>query len=129
MAKLNLRLALVAFLIICIFTALDYAGHKYLEKNNDLEQVPGAYYKNKVIFGSLLLFIGVFVVDWLRKKNTYLDRPYYKASVLALFVILLLQLRYLYQGYFGTFHLYVIVLHYFALMPLIYFTQKWRYLE
>lgn len=124
MVKLSMSLILAVVLVTLIFTGLDYAGHLYLEKNASLEVVPSTYYTNKIIFGSALLLIGVFFIDWLSKKYPILERPYYRTSALTLFVILLLQLRYAYQGYSLHFHILVLGLHYLALGIPLYFAEK-----
>ena len=113
---------IAVIVIISAFTLLDYLGHQYLQKNSGLDVVPQQYYTNKIIYGSILLFVGVMFIDKITNPSGYL-RVFWLTSI----VVLLLQSRY-YSSYSPKFNQYVLVLHYLALAPLIYLAQEKKYI-
>lgn len=105
-----IRRFVLVFAAILLFTGLDYLGHAYLEKNHSLEQVPQDYYKNKLIYGTIILFFA----SYLHKKGI---------SIVTLITILALQLQY-FKYYSATFNIYVLVLHYISLGLILYLFRK-----
>lgn len=124
MAKISIKLLIAVVVVILAFTLIDYAGHKYLEKNASLEQVPSNYFTNKIIFGSILLLGAI----WFFGRYYPTIGGYYKTSLISGSTVLLLQLRYLYYGYSLRFHAIVLAMHYLILATLVYFADRKRYL-
>ena len=75
-------------IILVIGTVLDYFVHS-LSPHFD---VPGYYFRNKIIFGILYGLIAL----WLFKRVTNLNL---KAVLFSLFISIILQTRYLIEGY------------------------------
>lgn len=113
---------IAVIVVISAFTLLDYLGHQYLEKNSGLDVVPQQYYTNKIFYGSIILLVGILFIDKFANLSVY---P--KTFLLTSIVVLLLQARY-YSAYSQKFNQYVLILHYAALAPLIYFAQERRLL-
>lgn len=78
---------LIVVIIIAVFTFIDYLFHLLSEEY----AVPGYYYRNKMIFGTIIGFI------------TYLftakAKPVTRAIIFSAAVSILLQLRYYLEGY------------------------------
>ena len=113
---------ITSLIVILIFTAVDYISHQYLEKNYQLEKVPYAYYQNKVIFGTILLVIAVFLSKQLH-LNTY---PLIFA--VTAFVVIGLQFNY-YSTYSSKFNYIVLLLHYAILGSLLYYSKEKGYIS
>lgn len=105
-------------IIILIFTHMDFIGHRILQSQYNLEIVPQNYYINKIIYGTLILTIAIFLWDrgYIRFSNTI----YGKTFVLSTITVLALQLRY-YNLYSSRFNIVVIILHYVILASLLYY--------
>lgn len=123
MTELSIKLIFAAFLIIILFTIADYMGHYYLEKNYELEKVPDTYYRNKIIYGFIILILTLLIIDKTINTTSYNTRIFVISSI----VVILLQLRY-YYTYSPQFNYSVLVLHYLILIPLVYYFQKKEYI-
>ena len=125
MARLSFKLIMLVALIIGIFTAADYVGHKILENSAGLVEVPSKYYVNKLLYGIPILLITILLLDKLNFQSFRRDWP--RAFVLATITVLALQIRYA-QLYSSKFNYWIIALHYIILTPTIFFVSR-RYPE
>ena len=122
MKKINFKKLVIIFLIILgiilVFTLVDYITHSLSEEY----AVPGYYYRNKVIFGTL---IGLITYILIRKLKWY-----YKAVIFSAVVSTLLQARYYIEGYAKDFVLLFLGLHFLMLIviSLIVFRAGKKYL-
>ena len=83
----TIRIFLIVFGIILLFTLIDFFIHKL---SNEYD-VPSYYFRNKVIFGTL---IGFFSYLFVRKQKLLV-----KSLVFSAIVSVLLQTRYYLEGY------------------------------
>ena len=83
----TIRIFLIVFGIILPFTLIDFFIHKL---SNEYD-VPGYYFRNKVIFGTL---IGFFSYLFVRKQKLWV-----KSLAFSAIVSVLLQTRYYLEGY------------------------------
>ncbi|MDP1695533.1 MAG: hypothetical protein Q8L29_01315 [archaeon] len=116
MVKSKVRITFKSFLIILgiilLFTATDYAIHSLSEEY----AVPNYYYKNKVIFGSIIGFVAYILI---RNKN-----PFPKSLIFSTTVAILLQIRYFLEGYPLDFVIEFLFIHFAILLVLSYITFK-----
>ena len=109
MRKLNLKNILIIFAailtLITIFSIIDYFAHSL----SDEYSVPGRYFANKMIFGTLIAFFSYLVV---RNKSLVVK----SLSVSAL-TSLLLQARYFIEGYSVEFVILFLLIHFLILLP------------
>lgn len=99
-------------LAVVIFTVADAFLHFLLEGLGIVEGVPfPSYYVNKLVFGTLI----ALVILWFWVRAGYPSFGLSRVSFLSWATILLLQVRYAYQGYSGLFHLIFIPAHFAAL--------------
>lgn len=94
---------IVVFLAIVIFTLFDYLIHSI----SDGFSVPDRYFRNKIIYGTLIGFVAYFFI---RKFN-----PINKALIFSAAVAILLQIRYLLEGYSIKFVLLFLGIHFIVL--------------
>lgn len=110
--KINLvnwiLIALTIFIIILIFTAIDY----YIHTLNEKYSVPDYYFKNKIIFGTLMGFITYSLI---KKK---IKTPLIKSFIFSAIISILLQIRYYLEGYPKIFVFEFLIFHFLILFPL-----------
>ena len=103
----NLIVAFLAvFGVILLFTIADYFVHSLKSDYS----VPPRYFTNKIIFGTL---IGFFACLLVKKWNLFAGSIFFSAAV-----SILLQLRYLLEGYPLGFVFLFLGLHFIILLPL-----------
>lgn len=91
---------LVSAILVGIFTALDWLFHYFVEGFG----VPHSYFYNKLWIGFVLFFVILTIVDNLK-------RSWLKALIVALFVTLPLQLRYIFI-YDALWNITIVLLHF-----------------
>jgi len=101
-----LEIFLLILVIIVVFALFDYFFHSL----SDEYSVPQRYFKNKIIYGTL---IGLAVYFLTRKFE-----PLKRALVFSAIVSVLLQLRYFLEGYPLDFVLLFLGIHFVILMVL-----------
>lgn len=102
----------VIFGIIIIFAGLDYLAHTVSQEYS----VPLYYFRNKIIFGTLIGFIAYLIF---RKKPLFT-----KSLLVSLSVSVLLQIRYYIEGYPIDFVLLFLGIHFIILLPVSYIIFK-----
>ena len=111
--ELSLKKIIYSFItvlvIILIFTFIDYLFHQ-LSNGYD---VPGYYYKNKIIYGTIIGFLAYL----LTRKQKLLT----KALVFSAGVSIILQIRYYLEGYPLDFVLLFLGIHFVILLAV-----SWR---
>lgn len=100
----TIRIFLVVFGIILIFAMIDFLIHKL---SNEYD-VPGYYFRNKVIFGTL---IGFFSYLFIRKQKLWV-----KSLAFSILVSVLLQTRYYLEGYPADFVFLFLGIHFAILL-------------
>ena len=116
----SLSILVLILIIILIFTLIDIFVHSLSEEY----AVPDYYYRNKIIFGTLIGFITYFFV----KKKKLLT----KSLIFSAVVSILLQIRYFLEGYSKLFVFEFLVLHFLMLFPvslIIFKTLENRFLK
>ncbi|MBI2043903.1 hypothetical protein HYT24_00890 [Candidatus Pacearchaeota archaeon] len=107
--KINLKYYLKVFVlvlaIIIVFTVIDYIVHSLHESL----AVPGYYFRNKIIFGTLIGF-GTYLFI---KNMKVMPR----AIVFSAVVATLLQVRYFFEGYPLWFVFSFLALHFLMVFP------------
>ena len=101
--KKYISIFLVIFLIILIFTFIDFLIHSLKEGWS----VPDYYFRNKIIFGSIIGLITYFFV-----KN---KRLLIKSLIFSVVVSILLQIRYFLEGYSIKFVIEFLAIHFIIL--------------
>jgi len=94
---------LIILLIILLFTLGDYFMHLL----KDEYSVPSYYFKNKLIFGTI---IGSFVFIFIRKMNLLK-----KSLIFSLLISIFLQIRYFLEGYSKDFVFLFLFIHFLIL--------------
>lgn len=110
--KKILVLFLVNLVIILLFTLFDYIIHSLSEEY----AVPSYYFRNKIIFGTI---IGFIVLMFTNKLN-----PSKKALLFSLVVSTLLQVRYYLEGYPKKFVFEFLFIHFIILLSISFFVLK-----
>jgi len=109
MRRVNYRGLFLAFLIIFItilvFTAIDY----YVHTLSPEYAVPGYYFTNKIIFGTIIAFVAYYFV---RKKVFW-----QKGLIISAVTSILLQVRYFLEGYSRDFVFEFLLFHFLMLLP------------
>ncbi len=109
MARINYGKILIVFFIllltIFIFTAIDYYFHTLSEEY----AVPGYYFTNKIIFGTIIAFIAYYFV----RKMAF----WKKSLIISAVTSVLLQARYYLEGYPKDFVLEFMLFHFLMLLP------------
>lgn len=95
----------VTLMIILIFAGVDYLIHSL---SNEYD-VPSYYYRNKIIFGTLIGYLSYLLFQ---KKSVVV-----KSLSVSLFVSVLLQVRYFIEGYPLDFVLLFLLIHFIILLP------------
>ncbi len=107
--QLNFRSLIFVFLsvfvVILIFTFIDYFAHSLSEEYS----VPFWYFRNKVIFGTIIGFIAYLLV---RNKGLFARALAFSSSV-----SILLQARYFLEGYALDFVVLFLFVHFIILLP------------
>ena len=108
-SKFNLKnifsIFIAVLLIILVFAFIDYLIHSLSAEYS----VPSYYFRNKIIFGTLIGFFSLLVL----RKLKFLP----KALAFSAIVSILLQIRYFYEGYPLNFVLEFLVIHFIILFP------------
>lgn len=105
------------FLLISAFTSIDIIYHTLYEKNFNLYVVPLSYYLNKIIVGFFLGVLAYYIINYWLKWTKY---SYKKISAFSLFIVVILQLRYITTGHFTLFQNFVVgFAHYIILMGIL----------
>lgn len=97
---------LAVFAVILIFAFIDFLIHSSSEEY----AVPSYYFRNKIIFGTI---IGLIAYYFIRRT-----RPLAKALLFSAAVSILLQIRYFLEGYPIKFVIEFLVIHFAILLPL-----------
>lgn len=97
---------LIILLIILLFTLGDYFMHLIKEEYS----VPSYYFRNKIIFGTL---IGFLTLLFIRKM-----KPLKKSLIFSLTISVLLQIRYFLEGYSKNFVFTFLLIHFLILFPI-----------
>lgn len=100
------------FALILIFAAVDYYIHSLSEEY----AVPGYYFRNKIIFGTI---IGMITLWFSRKLPAFK-----KALTFSAVVAVLLQIRYYLEGYPKSFVFEFLFIHFAILIVVSYITFK-----
>jgi len=108
-----LYLLLISLIIICIFGVFDYIIHALDEEY----AVPSYYYRNKIIFGTLIGF-GVLLFT---KKFSLRSRMFLFSGIVAL----LMQIRYFLEGYSLEFVFEFLIMHFVLLLPVAWVVLKY----
>ena len=95
---------LSVFIIILIFTLIDVFVHSLSERY----AVPDYYFRNKVIFGTIIGFVTYLVI-----KNKKL---FVKSLIFSAVVSILLQIRYFLEGYSLKFVIEFLFFHFLMLI-------------
>jgi uncharacterized membrane protein len=98
----------VILAVILLFTLVDYFTHQLRAEY----AVPSWYFRNKIIFGTIIAFI-----TWLFVRN---KSPGVKALVISAVTSILLQIRYYLLGYSLDFVLLFLVIHFLILLSVSY---------
>jgi len=96
---------LIVFVIILIFTFIDYLVHLLSEEY----AVSSYYYRNKIIFGT---GIGFVVYLFVGKKKLFV-----KSLIFSAVISILLQTRYFLEGYSLEFVFEFLLFHFLMLVP------------
>lgn len=104
--QLWIRQALVMFAVICIGTVFDWFAHQ----TSPLFSVPDYYFRNKIIFGTLIGWIALQVY----RRRTANER--WIAIWTSLTIAVLLQTRYFLEGYNLTFVISFLFVHFAAFL-------------
>jgi len=112
----------VTLIIILIFTALDYFTHGLSPEYS----VPGYYFSNKIIFGTLIGFLALIFLNKINWGK--------RALLTSLIVSVLLQTRYYLEGYpkkfvfeFMLFHFLMLVVSSFIVFWILYRNKKVKF--
>lgn len=103
--KSYLKILLIVFLIILVFTLIDVLIHSLKEEWD----VPDYYYRNKIIYGTIIGFITYLFV---KKKNLLT-----KSLIFSAVISILLQTRYFLEGYPLDFVFEFLFFHFLMLFP------------
>jgi peptidoglycan/LPS O-acetylase OafA/YrhL len=103
--KAYLLLFFISILIVSVFTAMDYYVHSW----SDEYAVPSYYFTNKLMFGTLLMFLAL--------TFTQKMKLHWRALTTSLVVSALLQTRYFFEGYPTEFVLEFLLYHFLMLVP------------
>jgi len=95
----------ISFIIILILTIIDYFIHSLSPDY----AVPSYYFRNKVIFGTIIGFIVLIFTQKLSISK--------KSVIFSAVVSLLLQVRYFLEGYPIKFVLEFLFIHFLILLP------------
>lgn len=96
---------LAILLVICIFAGLDYIAHSFSAEY----AVPSYYFRNKIIFGTLIAFITNLIVAQKSLRT--------RALIVAAVTCILLQTRYALEGYPMDFVVLFLFIHFAILVP------------
>lgn len=97
---------LIVLFIILLFTLGDYFVHMIKKEYS----VPSYYFRNKIIFGTLIGFLSFLFI---RKM-----KPLKKSLIFSLTISVLLQIRYFLEGYSKEFVFIFLFIHFLILFPI-----------
>lgn len=103
---------IIVLVIILFFTFIDYIVHNL----NEEYAVPSYYFRNKIIYGTIIGFFSYFII----RKRTILN----KSLLFSLTISLLLQIRYFLEGYSKEFVFEFLIFHFLMLLPLSFIAFK-----
>ena len=103
--KNYISIFLVVLLIILIFTFIDFLIHLLSEEYS----VPSYYFRNKIIYGSI---IGLLIYFFVKNEGLLI-----KSLIFSVVVSVLLQVRYFLEGYPLKFVMEFLVIHFLILFP------------
>lgn len=102
----------IVIVIILFFTFVDYIVHNLSEEY----AVPSYYFRNKIIYGTLIGFFSYFFI----KNKTVLN----KSILFSLIISILLQIRYFFEGYPKEFVFEFLIFHFLMIFPLSFIAFK-----
>jgi len=112
----------VTLIIILLFTALDYFTHGLSPEYS----VPNYYFRNKIIFGTLIGFLALIFLNKINWGK--------RALLTSLIVSVLLQTKYYLEGYpkkfvfeFMLFHFLMLVVSSFIVFWILYRNKKVKF--
>lgn len=106
-AKKSYILAFFVILgIILLFAGIDFLAHKLSHEYD----VPSYYFRNKIIYGTIIAFIA-----YLFLKN---KKPFMKALGVSAITCVLLQIRYYLEGYPLDFVVLFLFIHFVILLSI-----------
>ena len=100
-----LPILIIVFLVILIFTLVDVVVHSLSEEYS----VPDYYFRNKIIFGTIIGFATYLIV---KKKKLLI-----KSLIFSIVISFLLQTRYFLEGYSLKFVIEFLFFHFLMLLP------------
>ncbi|MFA4952753.1 MAG: hypothetical protein WC584_00870 [Candidatus Pacearchaeota archaeon] len=103
----------IVFLIILILTFIDFLIHSLSKEY----AVPDYYFRNKIIFGTI---IGLIIYFLVKNKN-----PLIKSLTFSVVVSVLLQIRYFLEGYPIRFVIEFLAIHFIILFIVSIITFKY----
>ncbi len=103
---------IVVLFIIIVFTLFDYWIHTLDEDYG----VPSYYYRNKIIYGTIIGFITYLFV----KKQ----KPFKSSLIFSGIIAVLLQIRYTIEGYALDFVVLFLFIHFLILLVISYHVFK-----
>ena len=95
---------IIVLMIILVFTIIDYAVHSFSEEY----AVPPYYFRNKIIFGTLIGLVAYFFVRKLKLIK--------KSVIFSAVISILLQTRYFLEGYSIKFVAEFLVFHFVMIL-------------
>lgn len=108
--KKYIKKFLLIFVVIVIFAGVDFLFHQLSEKF----AVPSYYFRNKIIFGTLLGFVILFFIKNIKSR-------FWQSFIFSILIATLLQTRYTLEGYdFFGFVLPFLFIHFFILWTVSY---------
>ena len=117
----HLKTLFVSLIIVGLFTAIDALFHIVIPGFN----VSTQYFVNKVLFGTILTFIALLIVQAF-PRNTKSVYKWYKSLSIAITVSSLLQLRYLFAfNYSAAWNWTVLIVHVIILETILLIYYLW----
>ncbi|MBS3075795.1 hypothetical protein J4429_05040 [Candidatus Pacearchaeota archaeon] len=107
LGKKDIKKIVYSFLIILLIILLFTLGDYFMHLLKDEYSVPSYYFKNKLIFGTI---IGSFVFIFIRKMNLLK-----KSLIFSLLISIFLQIRYFLEGYSKDFVFLFLFIHFLIL--------------
>lgn len=104
---MNIKWLAILFILILVFTAIDYVFHIVKAEWS----VPEYYFRNKIIFGFLWGIPALFIASKLPKL-------WQKSLIFSGVLAVILQTRYYLEGYPTNFVLIFLLIHFLILLAL-----------
>jgi hypothetical protein len=119
--KIDYKRYLIIFIIILFIIIIFTLGDYFIHTLKDEYGVPSYYYRNKIIYGTLIGFIAYILVQ---------NQPVFKrALIFSGVIVILLQIRYAIEGYSTYFVLLFLVVHFFILLLVSYLVFRFVKLD